>query len=87
MLKPQTPNVIAHWSLVPEDFTTSAMAFYDSVEAAVRWREPPGAEFSRVLWKESGIASAEREYLRVEGGRLAFDIRAAPFGCRYFFSS
>lgn len=87
MLKPKTPYVIAHWSLLLEDFSTSAAAFYQGVEAAVRRREAPDVEFSLVRWKEGGVASAEREYLRVQRGRLAFDICGAPFGRGYFFSS
>lgn len=87
MLKPKAPYVIAHWSLLVEDFNTSAMDFYGAVEAAVRRRETPDVEFSLVTWKEGGIASAERQYLRVQRGRLAFDICAAPFGRGFFFSS
>ncbi len=41
---------------------------------------------SRVTFKEAGVVSAERIYLRVERKLLGFDICAAPFGTGFFFS-
>jgi uncharacterized YccA/Bax inhibitor family protein len=40
-----------------------------------------------VDWKEGGLLSARREYLRVKRGKLSFDVCAAPFGTGFFFSS
>lgn len=87
MLRPRTPQVIAHWSLLVEDFNTSALAFYDAVESAIFRRDAPDTSFSRVLFKEGGFASADREYLRVERRGVAIDVCAAPFGRSFFFSS
>ena len=78
--------VISHWHALVDDFDSSSLDFYASVEEAVRTREVPDAEFSRVEFKEGGVASAKREYLRVERGRVAFDVCAAPFGKGFFFS-
>lgn len=84
---PRKPkSVLSHWHHLEEDFSTSAMAFYEVVEAAVKTREAPDLEFSRVTWKEAGLLSASREYLRVKRGRVAFDLCAAPYGRGYFFS-
>ena len=78
--------VISHWSHLVDDFDTSALDFYSAVETAVEAREVPNAEFSRVQFKEGGIASAKREYLRIQRGKVVFDICAAPYGNAFFFS-
>lgn len=80
------PHVISHWYMLMEDFETSGLDFYRAVEDALRERGVPDARVSRVEWKEGGLATAKREYLRIERSRVAFDICAAPFGTGYFFS-
>src|SRR5215216_5997659 len=84
---PRKPAVLSHWHQLYENFSTSSRDFYTAVEEAIKKREVPDLVFSRVTWKESGILSAKREYLRVARGRLHWDICAAPFGTGFFFSS
>jgi hypothetical protein len=79
-------NVISHWHHPLENFQTSAMEFYAAVELALAPKQIPDYSTSRVDWKEGGVLSARREYLRVKRGKLVFDICAAPFGTGYFFS-
>jgi hypothetical protein len=79
-------NVISHWHHPVENFVTSAMEFYVAVEAALQPHEIPDYSISRIEWRESGVLSARREYLRIKRGKLAFDLCAAPFGTGYFFS-
>lgn len=79
-------RVISHWQTLIDGFSTSSLDFYTAVEEAVKAREVPDARFSRVEFKEGGFASASRVYLRVERGRIAFDIGAAPYGKGFFFS-
>ena len=79
-------RVISNWSTLVEDFNASAKRFYDEVEQAAARRQIPQLNASRVTWAESGVLSAEREYLRLERGTYRFDICAAPFGTGYFFS-
>lgn len=86
MFKP-TPIVRSHWHHTFEGLQTSALEFYDAVEAAVARREIPELKVSRVEWGESGVLSAKRHYLRVERRGLSFDICTAPFGNAQFFSS
>ena len=84
---PRAPRrVLSNWQMLFEEFQTSALDFYTAVEEAVKRREAPDLEFSHVDWKEKGILSAKRTYLRVKRGRLNFDICAAPYGRGYFFS-
>ena len=56
------------------------MEFYASVEQALQPRQIPDYAVSRIDWREGGVFTARREYLRVRRGKLAFDICAAPFG-------
>lgn len=85
---PQNPDspVISNWHTLFEDFSTSTQEFYAAVEEAVRRRNLPQVEISRVLRAEGGVGSASREYLRVRRKNIAFDICSAPYGAGHFFS-
>ena len=79
--------VLSHWYHFVENFSTSALDFYTAVEEAVATRGlPEDVSTERVTYKEGGVLSAKREYLRVKRERLNFDICAAPYGNGYFFS-
>jgi len=80
-------GVVSHWHKLIESFHTSSRDFYTSVEIALDHRHIPGLQTSRVKWSEGGLLSPDREYLRVESDRHAFDLCAAPFGSGFFFSS
>jgi hypothetical protein len=86
MAKALASSAISHWNQLIENLKTSPKDFYVSVERAVRNRKPPEIAISRVDWKESGVLSAEREYLRVSRGKYIFDICGAPFGEGFFVS-
>lgn len=86
MLRHTDGVVLSHWHTLFEDFSTSTQEFYRAVEGAVRARHLPEVEISRVLFKEGGVGTAEREYLRVSRKRVAFDICSAPYGNGHFFS-
>lgn len=80
-------RVISHWYHYVEGFSTSGLEFFAAVEEAVKGREIPGASLSRVEFKEGGVLSAKREYLRVQREKTVFDLCAAPYGKNgYFFS-
>ena len=80
------PEVISHWHKLLEDQQASALDFYCAVEEELKRREVPGLQLERVDWREGGVTSAKREYLRIGRERLTFDLCAAPFGTGYFFS-
>ncbi len=80
------PTVLSHWSRLFEGLSASPLGFYKSVEQAVERRQLPDTSRSRVDWHEGGVLSAKREYLRVERGRLVFDICGAPYGNGFFVS-
>lgn len=86
---PQAPleSVVAHWHKLFNGFNTSSDDFYARVVLTLREREVPGFKTSRVTWKEGGVLSPNREYLRISGDRYVSDMCAAPFGTGFFFSS
>ena len=78
---------LSHWQTAYEGFSTPVQDFYAEVEKAVNNRQVPDITFSRVVYKEGGVASSGREYLRVSRGAQVFDVCAAPYGTGFFFSS
>ncbi|HLW78526.1 MAG TPA: hypothetical protein VKU44_02910 [Terriglobia bacterium] len=80
------PQVEGHWHSLIEGFATSSLDFYELVKAGIAKREIPDLKISQVEWKQGGLGSGKRTYLRVSREGLNFDICAAPFGTGYFFS-
>ncbi len=78
--------IISHWYQLIEGLQASPMEFYTAVERAVEQRQIPDARRSRVDWREGGLLSAKREYLRVARKQYIFDICGAPFGNGFFVS-
>lgn len=84
--KPRQADVLSHWYALIPNFATSTKEFYESIERALKDRQVPGLEISRIEFSEGGILSDKREYLRMCRERLVFDVCGAPFGTSYFFS-
>jgi hypothetical protein len=78
--------VISHWYYLIDSLQTSTLDFYTAVEQAIARRAVPNAKTARVDYKEGGVLSAKREYLRVRRKGLLFDICGAPFGRGFFVS-
>ena len=81
------PHVVGHWHTSIDDFSTSSLEFYELVKEGLARREIPDLKISTVEWKEGGIGSGMRVYLRISRESLSYDICAAPFGTGFFFSS
>lgn len=79
--------IISHWYQLIEGLPASPMDFYQSVEGAVERRRLPDVRISRVEWREGGIGSAKRVYLRLHRRDHVFDVCGAPFGNGFFVSS
>jgi len=86
MAKPQVSDIVSHWYTSMDGLQTSSLDFYAAVEQAIAKHQIPDARTSRVDWREGGVFSAKREYLRVRRKEFVFDICAAPFGTGFFFS-
>ncbi len=80
-------EILSRWGHLYPSLQLSGQEMLARVEAALTARQIPDAQLSRVPWKEGGVLSAEREYLRVKRRGYAVDICAAPFGSGFFFSS
>ena len=61
------------------------MEFYAEVERVLAAKKAP-VKTERIDWREGGIFSGKRQYLRVIHERHVFDICAAPFGHDFFWS-
>lgn len=79
-------NVVSHWATLVDDFDTSGQDFFRDIEARVADRKVPNVTVSRVEFKESGLLSDKRVYLRLQRDDLIFDVGAAPYGTGFFFS-
>ena len=69
-----------------DGFQTSTDAFYKSIEDDLQTRQVPGLDLVRLDYKEGGLLSSRRDYLRMRRERLTFDLCSAPFGTSWFFS-
>ncbi len=78
--------VLSHWYSLIEGLDTSPMGFYKAVEEAIERRKIPDSSRSRIDYREGGVFSAKREYLRVKRLGYTFDICGAPFGTGFFVS-
>lgn len=79
-------ELLEHWISFAEEFQFSSAEFYAAVEKELDARKVPGLEKSRIEFAEGGLLSDKRVYLRMLRERMVFDVCAAPFGTRYFFS-
>ncbi len=78
--------ILSHWNTMVEGLEASPKQFFQSVESAISNKSVPNTRHARVDWKEGGLISAKREYLRIKRKNLAFDICGAPFGNGFFVS-
>jgi hypothetical protein len=79
--------VVQHQWMVPlEDFQSDVSKFYDAIEETIRERRLPPMQILRIPWREGGLLSGGREYLRIMRERLAFDVGCGPFGTYWFYS-
>lgn len=87
MATPSLSNAISHWYCTLNGMHPTATEFYDSVEENIRQRQMDDVKTSRVLWREGGILSSKRLYLRIHRKEHVYDICGAPFGNAFFVST
>jgi len=78
--------VLSHWYQLIEGLQESPQRFYGALEHAIRSRQLPKIDRTRINYKEGGLLSAKREYFRVRRKEHLFDVCAAPFGNGFFVS-
>ncbi|CAN5391958.1 hypothetical protein BH23VER1_BH23VER1_07280 [soil metagenome] len=84
--KKKNTEVLQHWYVLLEEFTSSTDGFYSKIEEEIERREIPGLETSRIIMGEGRFASSRREYLRLRRERWIVDVCSSPFGTAWFFS-
>ena len=84
--KSSSTSVDSHWATLIENLQASPQEFYASVEKAIERRQVPDISNCRVDWKEGGLFTTLREYLRISRERHVLDICGAPYGTGFFVS-
>ncbi len=79
-------TILSHWYHHLGNLQDSPQRFYTAFEEAIKRHELPEVKISRTHYREGGLLSAKREYLRATRKQLIFDICAAPFGKGFFVS-
>lgn len=74
------------WSVLVSDFDTSTDAFYDLIRSAIEAKRVPDVQISEIEFREGGLLSGHRRYLRLRREYHVFDICSAPYGTSWFFS-
>ena len=85
MAKP-APILLSHWHHSIPNLQESPQKFYNALVETISECNIPGIDISRIDYREGGVFSAKRLYLRVRRKEYIFDICAAPFGSGFFFS-
>ncbi len=75
-----------HWHHLFNDATFSPREFYGAIREALARREVPDTATSEVIYREAGVFSAGRAYLRISRENHVVDVCAAPFGRGFFVS-
>ncbi len=70
--------LIAHWNTTLDGVRLQPSVFYEMVGNEIASRQILNLSITRVFLKERGLFSARREYLRVQRGKLIFDICGFP---------
>lgn len=81
--KPEVQH-LDRWTF--EQFECSPAEFYQSIEDELNAHHVPGLFVERIEYKEGGILSAKRDYLRIRRERIVFDLCLAPIGDFWFIS-
>jgi hypothetical protein len=84
--KSSSTAVDAHWATLIENLQASPKEFYASVERAIERRQVPAISNCRVDWKEGGLFTTLREYLRISRETHVLDVCGAPYGTGFFVS-
>ena len=86
MGNPKNTVIISHWNTMIQGLQQSPLSFFEAVEEAVKSKNIEGTKYSRIDWREGGVFSAKREYLRIRRQNYTYDICGAPFGNGFFVS-
>ncbi len=86
LMKAKLRDIVSNWNTMIEGLNVAPSDFYTALENRLKEKQLAGASVFKLEWREGGILSPYRLYLRVSRKDHAFDICAAPFGNGMFFS-
>ena len=86
LMKAKLREIVSNWNTMIEGLNVAPSDFYAALENRLKEKQLGGASVFKLEWREGGIFSPYRLYLRVRRKDHAFDICAAPFGNGTFFS-
>jgi hypothetical protein len=86
IVRRRKPIIIHHWMVPLLDFSSDPEAFYKAIEDEFTARQVPEATLERIDFKQAGLLSGRRLYLRILRERMAVDLCSAPFGTSWYFS-
>lgn len=77
---------LGRWHVSIQNFEVTSGEFYSLFEESLAKSVIPKATIVRTEWRERGLLSSKRYYLRVSRYDLYFEVCAAPLGTAFFFS-
>jgi hypothetical protein len=86
IVKRRKPIIHHHWIVPLMNFSSDPEAFYQAIEDEFIARQMPDAMLERIEFKQAGLLSGKRLYLRITRERMAVDVGSAPFGTSWYFS-
>lgn len=85
--KPLLEHTVSHWYQTIDGLTSTPSEFYEAVQARLGEQNIPGLVIKSVSFREGGILSDKRDYLRIRRETISYDLCVAPFGNTLFISS
>ncbi|HTY11520.1 MAG TPA: hypothetical protein VMF88_10650 [Bacteroidota bacterium] len=86
LIRPKKPVIVSHWHNLIQGLQFSVEDYYNALDAVIEKRKVPEVKVEVTHYREGGIASAKRMYLRIGRRDHIFDVCAAPFGTDFFVS-
>jgi hypothetical protein len=80
-------HAVSHWHQTIDGLTGTPSEFYEAVQSRLREQNIPGVVTKLVSFREGGILSDKRDYLRISRAEISYDLCVAPFGNTLFISS
>ncbi len=80
------PIILDRWHHLFPNHQFSVQEFYKLIEAIIVEYKVSSVSIERVSFKEGGMFSSSREYLRISRNEFVFDVCAAPFGTGLYVS-
>ncbi|HEX6369067.1 MAG TPA: hypothetical protein VF006_09040 [Longimicrobium sp.] len=85
--RPLLEHAVSHWHQTIDGLTGTPSEFYEAVQDKLREQNIPGIVTRPISFREGGILSDKRDYLRIRREEISYDLCVASFGNTLFISS